>query len=152
MDETLATRVKALAEPILADHELELVEFACRVQSRQHVFCFLVDRVGGVTLQQCARVNQLIGSAMERDGLVAHSYTVEVSSPGLDRPLLIRRDFERAVGEELVVHQALDDGRLSELRGVLLAVQPDAIVLKLTANNVTVPLARVRSAKKALRW
>ena len=142
--------IQALIEPIFAEREMEIVELTCRPQGRQLLLRVLVDKVGGVTIQQCARVNRLIGEALETANLIEESYLIEVSSPGLDRPLVTKRDFERALGEELHVGFSLEDGRVRELQGMLLAVQPDALVLKTPSGNITVSLAQIRTAKKAL--
>ena len=144
--------IQAIAEPILADRSLELVELTCRPQARQQLVRLLVDQVGGVTIQQCAQVNQLISSALAAANVIEGSYTVEVSSPGLDRPLLTKRDFERALGEELWVGAAQPDGRIRGLDGMLLAVQHEAIVLKTPSGNITIPFGDIRGAKKAIRW
>ena len=152
MDETLAPTIHALVEPILADHEMELVELTCRPQGRQVFVRLLVDRVGGVTIQRCAQVNQRIGQVLEDANLIEGSYTIEVSSPGLDRLLVSKRDYERALGEDLQVDVSIENGRCRELRGMLLAVQHEAIVLKTPSGNITLPFAQIRTAKKALRW
>ena len=152
MDDPRTTHIQALVEPILAERHMELVELTCHPHGGQLQVRLLVDHVRGVTLQQCAQVNRLIGQALEAASLLEGSYTVEVSSPGLDRPLVSQRDFERAIGEELQVTVGLEERRLQERRGMLLAVQPEAIVLKTGAGNVTLPLTQIRSAKKALRW
>jgi ribosome maturation factor RimP len=77
---------------------------------------------------------------------------VEVSSPGLDRPLVSQRDFERAIGDDLVVYLRLEEGKSRQLNGMLLAVQPEAIVLKMPTGNVTLPIHAIQSAKKAIRF
>ena len=148
----LLAGIQAIAEPILADRSLELVELTCRPQGGQQLIRLLVDAVGGVTIQQCAQVNQLIGAALEQAARIEGRYTVEVSSPGLDRPLVSKRDFERALGEELRVTSGAPEGRTLELQGMLLAVQHEAIVLKTPSGNVTIPFPEVRGAKKAIRW
>ena len=152
MHEPLVTQLQTLVEPILADHGMELVELTCHPQGRQQVVRLLVDKVGGVTIQQCARVNQSISRALESANLIEASYTIEVSSPGLDRPLASKRDFERAIGEDVVVDFSIGEGRSKELRGMLLAVQHEAVVLKTPSGNMTVPFVEIRAAKKALRW
>ena len=152
MDDPRLPAIQALIEPILAEREMESVELTCRPQGRQLLLRLLVDKVGGVTIQQCARVNRLIGEALEAANLIEESYFIEVSSPGLDRPLVTKRDFERALGDELHLGFSLEDGRVQELQGMLLAVQPEAIVLKTASGNITISLAQVRTAKKALRW
>ena len=152
MDEPRLAEIQALVEPILADRQMELVELTTRPQAGQQLIRLLVDKVGGVTVEQCAQVNRRIGEALETINFIEGSYMVEVSSPGLDRPLVSKRDFERALGEDVVVTAEADEGRTKELRGMLLAVQHEAIVLKMGGGNVTVPFAGVRAAKKALRW
>ena len=139
-------------ELIIAEHEAELVELTCRPQGRQLNVCLLVDKVGEVTIQQCAAINRQVNQALETANLIEESYTVEVSSPGLDRPLVTKRDFERTVGEDLKLDIRIEDGRLKELQGMLLAVQPDAVVLKTLSGNLTVPFTQIRTAKKALKW
>ena len=152
MDDPRLPAIQALIEPILADREMEVVELTCRPQGRQLLLRLLVDKVGGVTIQQCAKVNQLIGEVLKAANLIEENYLIEVSSPGLDRPLSTKRDFERALGEELHVDFSIEDGRVRELQGMLLAVQPEAIVLKTISGNITVPFAQIRTAKKALKW
>ncbi len=131
---------------------MELVELTCRPQGGQLLVRLLVDRPGGVTIQQCSAVNRRLGEAFEAANLIDSRYTIEVSSPGLDRPLVSKRDFERALGEELRLELNVEEGRHRELQGMLLAVQPEAIVMKTTSGNLTIPLAQVRVARKTLRW
>ena len=152
MDDPRLTAIRALIEPILVEEETELVELACRPQGRQLLVRLLVDKVGGITIQRCAKMNRRISDALEMANLIEESYTVEVSSPGLDRPLATKRDFERAVGEEVWLDVRIGEGRFRDTQGTLLAIQPEAVVLKTTSGNVTIPLADIRLAKKTLKW
>ena len=152
MDEPLLAQLRNLVEPTLLDFEMELVELTAHPQGGGQRIRLLIDKVGGVTIAQCAKVNQLVGEALEAANLIEGSYTIEVSSPGLDRPLVNKRDFERALGEELRIELSVGDGRVKELEGMLLAVQPEAVVLKTPPGNVTIPFTQIRQAKKALRW
>jgi ribosome maturation factor RimP len=136
----------------VAGQEAELVELACGPQGRRLLVRLLVDKVGGITIRQCAQINQQISAALEAANLIEESYTVEVSSPGLDRPLVTKRDFERVVGEDVRLDVRIADGRFRETQGMLLAVQPEAIVLKTPGGNVTIPFSDIRLAKKAVRW
>ena len=152
MDEQLLADLQALAEPILAEGGMELVELTAQPRGGERLIRFLVDKVGGVTIQQCAQMNRRLGEALEAANLIEGGYTIEVSSPGLDRPLVSKRDFERALGEDLRLDVRREDGRSQELCGMLLAVQHEAVVLKMPSGNVTVPFAHIRAAKKAVRW
>ena len=152
MDEPRVETVRRLAEPILAAEAVELVELSCHRQGGQLVVRLLVDKVGGVTIQDCARLNQHLSQALDGDGAFEDGYTLEVSSPGLDRPLVSKRDFERAIGEELQLELAEAGQASRHVRGALLAVQHEAIVVTTAAGNVTVPFGQIQRAKKALRW
>ena len=152
MDDQVVADIQALAGPLLADEGMELVELTVQPRGGQRLIRFLVDKVGGVTIQQCAQMNRRLGEALDAANLMEGGYTIEVSSPGLDRPLVSKRDFERALGEELRLDVRQADGRSQELCGMLLAVQHEAVVLKMPSGNVTVPLAAIRAAKKAVRW
>ena len=152
MNPSQESAIRALIEPLVAQQETELVELSCRPQGRQVVVRLLVDQPGGITIAQCARLNQRISEALETANLIEESYTVEVSSPGLDRPLATQRDFERAVGEEVWLDVRIGEGRFRQTQGTLLAVQPEAVVLKTTSGNVIIPFTDIRLAKKALKW
>ncbi len=152
MDDTQLDAVRQVAEPIFLEAHAELVELSWYRQGRQVVIRFLVDKVGGVTIQDCARLNQRIAEALDVADCLAEPYTLEVSSPGLDRPLAAKRDFERALGESIEVELTVAVRGTHRLTGTLLAVQPEAIVLVTDAGNLTVPLAQIRSAVKAMEW
>jgi ribosome maturation factor RimP len=152
MDDPRLAIIRQLAEPILAQQGMELVELTCRPQGRQTHLQFLVDAVGGVSIQQCALVNRQIGQVLEESRLFEDPYDLEVSSPGLDRQLVSLRDFERALGEQLQIEAAEPDGRVREWNGMLLAVQPEALVLKTEVGNRTFTRTQIKRAKKVLPW
>ncbi len=152
MEDARVAQIQGLVELILSEAQMEAVEMSCRPQGGQLYVRLLVDRVGGVSIQQCATVNRRISAALETSNIIEGGFTVEVSSPGLDRPLATKRDFERAVGEDVRVEMVVEPNRTKELQGMLLAVQPEAIVLKTGGGNITVPMGQIRTAKKALRW
>ena len=151
MDDPRIASLRDLIEPLLADRGAELVELTCRPQRGVLQVCLLVEKVRGVNVQECATLNRVIGNAMDEAGIFSDSYTLEVSSPGLDRQLASMRDFERAVGEEIQVW-IRDEKGIQDTEGQLLAVQADAIVLKTTAGNITISIAQIYKAKKAVKF
>ena len=152
MEAERVAQIRALVEPLLAERGLELIELTIAPRGRQQLVRLLVDTVGGVTLQGCARVNERIGALLESTDLIEGSYTIEVSSPGLDRPLATKRDFERAIGEEVVLEAQGADGKARPVEGMVLAVQGQAVVLQQPAGNMTIPFSAIRSARKSIRW
>ena len=144
--------IRQLVEPMLTAVATELVELILHRHGGQVLVRLLVDKVGGVTIQDCARLNQLIGQALEAANVIEEPYTLEVSSPGLDRPLVSKRDFERAIGEELEVELREAVGSSAHVKGSLLAVQQEAVVITTPAGNVVVPFGQIRRALKEVHW
>ncbi|HEX9780090.1 MAG TPA: hypothetical protein VGB20_02650 [bacterium] len=150
-DDPRLASIQAVAEPILAQEAMELVELSCRPVGRQLAVRILVDAVGGVTISRCARVNQRLTAALEQANQLAEVATIEVSSPGLDRPLERPRDFERAIGEQVEIELEAE-GRRSLVRGMVLAVQAEAVVLNTPGGNLTIRFSAMRGARKSLLW
>ncbi len=83
----LQAAIQGFAEPLLADMGLELVEIQYRREGHGWVLRFFIDREGGVTIDDCAAASREIGARIEVEDLIDHAYTLEVSSPGLERLL-----------------------------------------------------------------
>ena len=150
-----AEAIKRIAGEVLAAHSAELVECNVHRHTGGLQLRFLVDKVGGVTIQDCTRFNRLITEALDASGAVdVMGYTLEVSSPGLDRPIATKRDFERAIGDELDIelNEPLAGSNTRQLNGRVLAVLEDGIVLASRTGNITVQLAKIQRAKKTIRW
>jgi ribosome maturation factor RimP len=91
---TIATLRRAV-EPLLAAEGLSLVDLQWSRRGRRWVLTLFIEHEGGVTLDDCARISRQVGERLEVDNVIDHAYTLEVSSPGLDRPLRTLTDFER---------------------------------------------------------
>src|SRR5687767_14065925 len=85
--------IRSIAEPILAQESIELVDLIYNRHGRFTTVRLLVDKVGGITIQECTHLNRVVGTALDEANVITESYTLEVSSPGLDRPLSTKRDF-----------------------------------------------------------
>jgi len=123
--------VRAVAAPIVQALELELVGVECVGQGPRSVVRVYIDKPGGVNLDDCEQVHVSLGHALDVADPVPHAYRLEVSSPGLDRPLKHVDDYRRSIGK--LVNLKFRDpfegqwrviGRLVEVRdeGVHLAV------------------------------
>lgn len=99
----LAERVRAIAAPIIRALELELVEVRCAGHGARTVVRVFIDKPGGVGVGDCEQVHLSLGHALDVEDPIPHAYTLEVSSPGLDRPLRRREDFLRSVGKLISV-------------------------------------------------
>ena len=91
-------RVEDFIVPLLADMDVELVDIEFRREGHGWVLRLFIDRSGGVTLEDCTKVSREVSSYLEVEDPVEHAYHLEVSSPGLERPLKKERDFIRFSG------------------------------------------------------
>ncbi len=127
---------------------LELVEFSSRYQGRGLVLRILADRPeGGISLEECAGLNRKLGELLDEKDLLQESYLLEVSSPGLDRPLKAKGDFRRALGKqakfflfEAVNGKIEHDGLIKEVNDEIVAVQTEKGLF-------SIPLSKINKAK-----
>ena len=151
MDEhAIREQVQALVEPVLARQSAELVECTMRQEGRQFVLRFLVDTPKGITLAQCASLNRQIGTALEEAHLFEYPYLLEVASPGLDRPLVTQRDFERVLGDQISV-TSQTDGRTLTHTGRLMHVDEQVLLLEVRpGDRISIPRAGVKMSKRVI--
>jgi ribosome maturation factor RimP len=127
----IVERVRALAEPILADRDLELVEVEFQRETQGWILRLYMDRAGGVTLDDCQAVSQELGDHLDVAEIVEYPYHLEVSSPGLDRPLTREADFVRFAGKaaRIVTRDPIQGQR--NFRGRLAGLVDGAVLLDL---------------------
>lgn len=131
--ESLIERVQQLITPILDECGMELVDLEFKREGRDWFLRLFIDKDGGVTLDDCADVSREVGSLLEVEDPIQSAYRLEVSSPGLDRPLKKAADYERFRGKlvKIRTYEKLDpDGRGHERKtfvGILLGLE-DGIV------------------------
>lgn len=144
----IVERVRALAEPILADRGMELVEVEFRREARGWILRLYVDRPGGVTLDDCQRVSEELGDHLDVEDVIEHPYSLEISSPGLDRPLTRDADFINFVGKgaRIMTHEAIEGQR--NFRGRLAGLADGAVLLKLAdGRQVRIPRGIITKAR-----
>ena len=152
MDANNLQRVTEIAEGLLASLQFELVEVEARHEGRRLVLCLYVDKPGGITLDDCADVSRELSSLLDVEDIVPERYTLEVSSPGLNRPLKRLADFERSIGKLVRVKtNALWQDEAGNKRktflGRLNAVRNDSLIIDLNeGQQAVVPINIVSKA------
>ncbi len=101
--ESIAERTRQLVEPVLARDGFELVEVEWLREGRSWVLRLYVDRSGGVTIDDCQAASRTVEAMLDAEGYIEPAYALEVSSPGLARPLRKVSDFERFAGQRVHV-------------------------------------------------
>ncbi len=96
-------RLQEVIAPILWSLGLELVDVLCVGQGPRSVVRVLIDKPGGVTIADCEQAHKALGPALDVVDPFPHAYTLEVSSPGLDRPFKRLQDYQRAIGKQVTI-------------------------------------------------
>ena len=131
MDSSVVQRVWEITEPLIANAGMELVDIDYRREIRGTVLRFYLDREGGVSLDDLAPMSRRLGDLLDVHDTVPGSYTLEVSSPGINRRLRRPDHFRRYVGKKVRVRTIQPiEGRRS-FAGPLLAVEGSGVVVGL---------------------
>ncbi|MFM8550865.1 MAG: ribosome maturation factor RimP [Nitrospiraceae bacterium] len=138
-------RARAVAEPIVRALALELVDVECAGQGAGMVLRVFIDKPGGVTVHDCEQVHLSLGHALDVEDLMAHAYTLEVSSPGLDRPLKRREDYAKALGKQVNLRLRLPWEGQWRVVGRLLDVNEQGLTLAVQAAKPRGPRHRALS-------
>lgn len=93
--------MRALAEPLLTDLGFELVDVVFATEYGRKVLRFFIDKPGGVTIDDCTQASRELSTLLDVEDPIPQRYTLEVSSPGLDRPLVKEKDFIRYAGKKV---------------------------------------------------
>lgn len=95
----LAARVKQLVSPIIEAAQLELVDIEFKHEGHANYLRIFIDKPGGVTLDDCQAISRECEVTLDIENIIHTQYILEVSSPGLDRPLKTKADFQRFQGK-----------------------------------------------------
>ncbi len=101
--EGLEDRVRALAEPVVEGLGIEVVDVVYTSEYGRRVLRIFIDKPGGVTVDDCSTVSRELGTVLDVEDPIPQRYTLEVSSPGLDRLLVKERDFQKSIGKKVKV-------------------------------------------------
>ena len=131
------------------DREVEDVELVLLEEvggRRQRLVRLYIDRPGGVTHELCSRISSVVGQALDERDAIDGPYTLEVSSPGLERPLRKRGHFEAQVGKKVYVKTRMPVEGAKVWQGVLLEVDADTIVVDDAGRVARIPLGEIGNA------
>ena len=122
--------VEAYLMPVMEKNQFELVDVEYVKEAGTWYLRAYIDKEGGFTVDDCELVSRQLGECLDREDFIDDSYILEVSSPGLGRPLKKEKDFKRSLGEQVEVrlYRAVD--RQKEFTGALAAYDEDTVTLR----------------------
>ena len=148
LPEEAFNKIKALAETLLQEEKMELADMELLREGRGWVLRLFIDKTGGITLDDCASVSRQFGDQLEVEDLIPFRYSLEVSSPGLDRPLKKDQDFLRHIGNQIqVITRSPWEGR-SFFKGKMLDYQVSGALMLAEKKKVwEIPVSLIAKAR-----
>lgn len=150
MNRKITEVVEQLAQPILHNEQMELVDIEYKKEGNHRFLRLFVDKEDGVDIADCERVSEQLSKKLDEADPIAESYFLEVSSPGAERPLKNERDFRRAIGRNVhvttyapVQGQKVFEGKLTDYTGTHVVVEADG-------KPTEIPLDQVAKARLAI--
>jgi ribosome maturation factor RimP len=148
MSAQVLERVREMARAIAEFEKMELVHLEMNREGAGWILRIFIDSDRGVTLDDCSRVSRQLSAHLDAEDPIERSYTLEVSSPGLDRPLFSERDYERFAGRQVRISTfGPIDGRRN-FSGRLLGLTDGAVHLALdNGSEIAIPRDQVAKAR-----
>ena len=142
----ITERVKELMAGYLDGHDIELVEITYKREQGGMVLRLLVDKPGGIKISECEELNNYLSETLDKENIIDDHHIVEVSSPGLDRPMKTDRDFERSMGKvlEITTYEPID-GKKSHC-GRLIGIDKENIVIESDGTSTLIPMQKIARA------
>jgi ribosome maturation factor RimP len=152
MEKEIVDRVRAMAEPILLDERMELVDIEYRRESKGWVLRLTLDKEGGITLDDCTRISQEVGRNLDVEDFIQAPYALEVSSPGLTRRLKTEKDFMKYLDSLIKVKTVDPLENRRQFKGRLLKVSENHIEMEVDGEIFQISLSNVAKAHLEVDW
>ena len=141
-----------LVEPVIERAGAYVVDLSIKVEHKSRVVQLLVDTDSGVSIGACAALSRELGPVLEAANLIDGPYWLEVSSPGLDRPLRMLRQYPKNIGRRFHVRYRSDEASL-EMRGTLQSVAGSMLTFEPDGRPaVVIPFEQILECKEELPW
>ena len=145
-------QIKELIQPVIDEQGVELVDIELKGRPGSQILRVIVDTESGITLDQCIALNRMLSDVMDMEDPIKGRYTLEVTSPGVDRPLKNINDFRRNLGRDVVIELVNENGELSRKEGKLITADEKCLVLETKKGDIEILLTQVIKGKVQLPW
>lgn len=149
--EEIIDKVRELITPLFDEQYLHLVDVELRGHQNNRVLTIYADTEQGITLDEITYLTRQISELLDVHDVIPGSFRLEVSSPGVSRPLKFHWQFRKNIGRFLKI-KYMENEKKQKVSGQLEAVTEDSLVLKVGQKQVTVPLTAIQEARVEIRW
>jgi ribosome maturation factor RimP len=145
-------KIKSLLAPVLELHQAYLIDVAVRSERGGKLVQVFLDTDVGITIDQCAEISRELADQLEQERVFDTSYRLEVSSPGIDKPLTLLRQYKKNIGRRFKVTFQKFDAKATVV-GVLSLVADDVLTFEPDKGEpVTVRFSEIIESKEELPW
>ena len=150
--EQLTEKIRKLVEPVIDSLGIEIVDIEIVGGRGRHILRILVEKPGRITIDDCVQVNREVADLLDIEDPIPSRYTLEVSSPGLDRPFKTIRDYERAYGQLVkIITSNMVDGTNVHI-GRLERCEDGVVIIASMDKQINIPLEFIQKAQRELVW
>lgn len=128
-------RTEKLIAPVIAENKFELVDVEYVKEGSSWYLRVYIDKPGGITIDDCELVSRALSDMLDQEDFIEDAYILEVSSPGLSRPLKKDKDFERNMGKEVEVYLFRPIDNQKEFRGILKSYDKNTIHISVSQED-----------------
>lgn len=146
-EKKIAAKVAELAEPLCESEGLELVHVEYQRESRGRILRIYIDKPGGVTLDDCVFISRQLGDILDVSFEHNPAYNLEVSSPGLERPLGRESDYEKFRGRRVNIRTFQPVDGKKKFQGVLDGISDGAVSIRVSDKTVFIPFQAINRAR-----
>ncbi len=151
MKQAKIKQIRDLILPLLDSQQVDLIDLYLKGRSGSHVLRIYVDTDEGISLDQCAALSRQISDLLDTRDLISDRYRLEVSSPGLDRPLKTERDFKRNLGRTAkVIYTEKEEEKT--LTGIIEHVDNNQVLFNQNKNQIKIEISTILVAKIIPKW
>ena len=129
----------------------DLVDIQLNVTGKAGMIRLFVDRDGGININECSEVSRSISELIFRKDLFPRNYRLEVSSPGLDRPLTTKKDFQRNVGKDIILKYKVESD-FKKIEGKIASADDELFIINDKNESFSVPFSNIDKGKIKLPW
>ena len=145
---SVVQEIEKTVAPALSEAGVELVDVEYRREPHGWTLRFYLDKPGGFSLTDCEEWTDRLGSVLDQTNLIDHAYSLEVSSPGLDRPLKKPEDFQRFLGVDAVIKLYAAQNNQKNFHGRLVRLENGELTVDdRTSGLVKLPLSAIAGAR-----
>ncbi len=142
----VAAHAEGLLKDVIEADGVELVHVEYRPEGSRDLLRIYIDKPGGIGLQDCERVSKQASALLDEEDVILLRYVLEVSSPGIERPLFKEADYRRFVGKEirLITTETIEDRR--KFTGLIRTFSEGILKLELDGEMYQIPFSKIRKA------